>query len=561
MDVNAQLASFSEERDIAEENRRAKENPTYKVPSSGSGFVSTPNSKTMFIQAPPSESSGRLRSSIPAVGDSPATLTYQSMLADMKRIEAEQDPEKRLMAVSLLKGSIEGTIATTAGILQSNANAQYGVQDLEASLQQNLASDRADPKYHLFLSDSPATVKVREQLNQARTQARIAATDMISQSPELAAMNGAMGVFLQKETSIAMKLFNEQGKQKDKAEMAMEKAGVRGIAVGKLFNPGYTDQQAAIYAVSNSTDKNFQAVVDNIDNPEALKELAVSGVAQARTALIEKHAGIVAPNSLEGKHRAKMKAETELKALDYFTNNPTGRDKIISLFSTDPDKNKKLKESIEAKLMLAPTNAARGETERLIYGELAKAQIAQANAKEFQDNITTWSPKAMGIIENSPSLKRIVDSLRPHGVVGLDKILASISQMASKEEKSKALNELLLSVKEGAGEANKGIFGNVGSELQFTGKIQAMVAGASLGPSGSTSSGKSIVDFMGTGVNILGDIVREGLYRPALTLGAVPGAALSTPVGTGYLGKVDRRAAQLATDVIGESRILGDPNK
>lgn len=544
---NAEVSKLQAERDAIETQRRDAENAIYEVssPSMGSGFVSNPGATTNFIKSSTPTPTGQLKSSIPAAGDSFESFSYKSMLSQMDAIDKEQDPEKRLRSVSLLQGAIEGHIAAAAGKLQTVADGRFGIPDLEASLQENINADRTDPNYHLYLADSPATAQVRNQLLQARTQSRAAAGDMITQSPELAAMQGAMKIFLSKESQIAMKLFGQQQKDKDKTDLAMEKAGVRGIAVGKLFNPGYTDQQAATYAVANSGDKNFQNVVDNIDNPEALKGLSLSGNAQASTALIEMHSKLTAPDGVEGQQIAKRKAAQELKGLDYFTNTPEGRIELLNSYSVDPDIRKKKKEEIDAIILTAPTKDQR-ELERLLYSDLATKQIAVTNARTFESNIATWSPSVTSAMEKSPILKPIIDSLKPHGSVSLDRLLGSISAMSDKQAKQVALNELLMNVKEAVEKANIGIFGNVGSELLFTGRIQAALAGVRIG-----GRGTSVLDYLGMGVNVAGEGLDTYLNRPTLEVLALPGAALSADIGAGYFGQVKTRMEQAAASVLG----------
>jgi hypothetical protein len=410
----------------------------------------------------------------------PNAITKESILKGMQEVEKDTDPVSRLNKLTLLNGTIDSHLATQTQKLADVADGMFQVKQLEQSLQENMIADRASPNYHLFLSDSPVTAKVRNDLDVARQQARATTSDLVSKSPQLQELQGMQKIFISKESIITGQMMANQGKEKDKNEFNIARAGTSGIQTAQLLDPALdTPEKAAVFAMANSNDKNFQAVADNLNNPPALIDQAVHGNPLAVTATTKLHAQMMAPTDPVQQKVEEKKAQSYLNDVKRFSTTSEGKAELMKLAFPDPEAAKKFtSDVIQSTLSVSGKDKVNAESQA--YQGLAIKVMEAKNKERFLNDVTTWSPSVKGQLLSSPTIKPIIESLAPHGDVSVDKIVGSIAAMSDKTQQKAAMNEMLMYLGNATDEANKGIFGNVGSTLAMQNKMQEVLARASL---------------------------------------------------------------------------------
>lgn len=133
---------------------------------------------------------------IPASNTSNAGRASTSSLAALlDSATRETDPEKRRNLSDQIHVGFASYKARALAAAQSYAESKSGVPELERQLRDSEASDRADPQWQSFRSDSPITSGIRSQLMAAREQANRSAAGLLETNAEYARMRARYSVF------------------------------------------------------------------------------------------------------------------------------------------------------------------------------------------------------------------------------------------------------------------------------------------------------------------------------------------------------------------------------
>lgn len=127
--------------------------------------------------------------------------------ASMQAIQAEQDPVARAQMFADLQTQAATFKSTLWANSLKSAEQKLGIPELEATLAQNEALDRSDPKWKQFQSDSPITARIRQQLLRQRAVADEEAKRSLQGNVTLASMDS--------QIAAATNIFNRMEKQQD----------------------------------------------------------------------------------------------------------------------------------------------------------------------------------------------------------------------------------------------------------------------------------------------------------------------------------------------------------
>lgn len=140
--------------------------------------------------------------------------TSTGIQAAIQALMKEEDPNAKIAMYGRLQTEVGNLKAQLWQDAFGQASNKLGVPQLEAMLRENEAADRADPKWNLYRSDSPATAKVRAQLMGIRGQVDNEAKNYLAGNTTLAGADSQL--------KLAGTLLERQLQQMDRAKQAGE---------------------------------------------------------------------------------------------------------------------------------------------------------------------------------------------------------------------------------------------------------------------------------------------------------------------------------------------------
>lgn len=407
----------------------------------------------------------------------PEDMSYENFAKARSSLSSITDIEQRGIKVAELIGSVQAHARKQYGDIADTANRMYGVQELEKTLQQAIEEDKADPSYHLFLSDSPITAKIRTDLDQARQNATIKSKDLYDQNPELARLETEAKMLAESEVRLMNLMENrlyraeakadvKAQKDEDKAMREIAMAGSNGVKIAELVDPGLnTDEKKAIWFNTKvKQDPDLGVLANGMNSPEGLidavlytKSTVVPDVASSL------HAQVVAPNNPALQEVEKNKAFLELTKLKKDINNPVTRDKILEdVYPNKLERETQIK-TLQLKTMnMAPKDALAAETS--FYRDMALISLSKKKASMMVSDVTSWDAATVENLNRSPTLAPVLVAAKTSGLQpSLENLIATIYKIPDLATRQARIAELRQLANTAVNQQNKGLYGQVPS--------------------------------------------------------------------------------------------------
>lgn len=388
---------------------------------------------------------------------------YSQFKARTVVIDKIDDLPTRGTEVSNLAGDVAGYLAQARVGISKTAEGIYGVPELEKTLVEREAADRASPNYKYFLSDSPVTAKVRTDLEQARTFARQKAADLEKQSPEMAKLDIESRAFLATQDKITTGMMNKSTAQADRDLNMIAQVGIDAIQVGKDLNPGYTEAESAKFMLTARTDPVIRQLVDATasNSSEALVGVALANnSARADQLVANKQAVAVAagnPALIEG---AKARALSDIRDMRKMTTDPVRMQKLLARVYTPDDLEKT--NSIRAERSLSLSPAQRLKEEQDFYRNAVLVDKSKTHLANIVTSVNNWDANTLAKVQSDPDMTALISAVGKEGIPpSLENLVGKVMLIPDNKVKAATISKLKDYVKQTVDVNNRGLYGQV----------------------------------------------------------------------------------------------------
>src|SRR4030043_145232 len=227
-------------------------------------------------------------------------LSYQKFAEERSKLSSIENIEERGIKASELIGSVQAHVSKTYADTAKTAEAMYGIPELEKALNARILADKKDILYWKYLSDSPITAKIRNDLEQARSLAVGKSKDLINQNPELARLESEAKMLGESEIRLMSLMENRSYKAENKAMQEIAKAGSNGTKIAATLDPALDteEKQATWFNNRVKQDPDLGVLATNMNSSEGMLDSVIYTKSGAVTDVVSSlHAQAKAPNN------------------------------------------------------------------------------------------------------------------------------------------------------------------------------------------------------------------------------------------------------------------------
>jgi len=391
----------------------------------------------------------------------------------MKAIQAEPDLQTREAMLNTFQADVGEIQTKELNKFRAIAEGQLGIPTLRQQLAASETTDKQDPYYHMFLSDSPQTMKIRQALAIAEQRAMGQTQELATRDPMFIRRGLEVKGFIDRQNKFITDRYLQESRIADRKEMKDEDRAAlqqqtigaltpQGLDILKSQFPGVEDGEVAIRALpllKGPKKEEWAAVLDPSQTPQGLLRMSVLGSAIPDSYIVKKQ------SDATGESPQVVQAELD-RMRKYVAGNGKEIYETVQQFGTSEEK-KTFKTLYDSHL----AGLTKGK-EAVVQWQDTKAgwmidMMGRAKANAFFGNVNGWSN----------SLKELPDAdkiLEANPAMNLEKFIQQYALAGSRSERKarvKAIEDI--AVKE-ANRLNSGIYGaNVVDKSTLKAKLNA----------------------------------------------------------------------------------------
>lgn len=391
----------------------------------------------------------------------------------MKAIQAEPDIRKQEAMLNTFQADVGEIQTKELNKFRAIAEGQLGIPTLRQQLAASEMTDKQDPYYHMFLSDSPQTMKIRQALALAEQRAMGQTQELATRDPMFIRRGLEVKGFIDRQNKFITDRYLQESRIADRKEMKDEDRAAlqqqtigaltpQGLDILKSQFPGVEDGEVAIRALpllKGPKKEEWAAVLDPSQTPQGLLRMSVLGSAIPDSYIVKKQSDATgeSPQVVQD-DLARMKKIVAGNGKELYD--------TVQKFGT-PKEKEAFKALYESNLM-----GANKTKDANIQWQDAKAgwmidMMGRTKANAFFGNVNGWQNSLRAL----PDADKILDA---NPAVNLEKFIQQYALAGSRSDRKarvKAIEDI--AVKE-ANRLNSGIYGaNVVDKSTLKAKLNA----------------------------------------------------------------------------------------
>ena len=391
----------------------------------------------------------------------------------MKAIQAEPDLSVREAMLNTFQADVGEIQTKELNKFRAIAEGQLGIPTLRQQLASSEMTDKQDPYYHMFLSDSPQTMKIRQALAIAEQRAMGQTQELATRDPMFIRRGLEVKGFIDRQNKFITDRYLQESRITDRKEMKEEDRDAaaqqvigaitpQGLEILRTQFPGTEDKEVALRALplmKGPRKEEWAAVLDPSQTPQGLLRMSVLGSAIPDSYIVKKQSDATGESPAavqQDLERMKKTVAGDGKAL--YEN--------VQKFGTAEEK-KTFKALYESHVAgLTKGKEAQAQWQDTKAGWMID-MMGRAKANAFFGNVNGWSTS----LRSLPDADKILEA---NPAMNLEKFIQQYALAGSRSERKarvKAIEDI--AVKE-ANRLNSGIYGpNVVDRASLKAKLNA----------------------------------------------------------------------------------------
>ena len=401
----------------------------------------------------------------------------------MKAIQAEPDIRKQEAMLNTFQADVGEIQTRELNKFRAIAEGQLGIPTLRQQLAASEMTDKQDPYYHMFLSDSPQTMKIRQALAIAEQRAMGQTQELATRDPMFIRRGLEVKGFIDRQNKFITDRYLQESRIADRKEMkeedrvALQQQTIgaltpQGLDVLKSQFPGVEDGEVAIRALpllKGPKKEEWAAVLDPSQTPQGLLRMSVLGSAIPDSYLVKKQ------SEATGESPQVVQAELD-RMRKYVAGNGKEIYETVQQFGTSEEK-KAFKALYDSHL----AGLTKGK-EAAVQWQDTKAgwmidMMAKVKANSFFGNVNSWGnalrtlPDAGAILDKKPAIP-------------LTEFLWEYALNAPAEQRAARMQAVQQLATREADKINSGIYG---ANVIDKATLKAKIAAATIMQTGNTA--------------------------------------------------------------------------
>ena len=334
----------------------------------------------------------------------------------MKAIQEEPDIRKQEAMLNTFQADVGEIQTRELNKFRAIAEGQLGIPTLRQQLAASEMTDKQDPYYHMFLSDSPQTMKIRQALAIAEQRAIGQTQELATRDPMFIRRGLEVKGFIDRQNKFITDRYMQESriadrkamKEEDRAALQQQTIGAltpQGLDVLKSQFPGVEDGEVAIRALpllKGPKKEEWAAVLDPSQTPQGLLRMSVLGSAIPDPYIVKKQ------SEATGESPQVVQAELD-RMRKYVAGSGKEIYETVQQFGTSEEK-KAFKALYDSHL----AGLTKGK-EAAVQWQDTKAgwmidMMAKVKANSFFGNVNSWGnalrtlPDAGAILDKKPTI-------------------------------------------------------------------------------------------------------------------------------------------------------------
>lgn len=401
----------------------------------------------------------------------------------MKAIQAEPDIRKQEAMLNTFQADVGEIQTKELNKFRAIAEGQLGIPTLRQQLAASEMTDKQDPYYHMFLSDSPQTMKIRQALALAEQRAMGQTQELATRDPMFIRRGLEVKGFIDRQNKFITDRYLQESRIADRKEMKDEDRAAlqqqtigaltpQGLDILKSQFPGVEDGEVAIRALpllKGPKKEEWAAVLDPSQTPQGLLRMSVLGSAIPDSYIVKKQ------SDATGESPQVVQAELD-RMRKYVAGNGKEIYETVQQFGTSEEK-KAFKALYDSHLAgLTKGNEAAIQWKDTKAGWMID-MMAKVKANSFFGNVNSWGnalrtlPDAGAILDKKPAIP-LTDFLQEYAL------------NAPAEERSARMQAVQQLATREADKINSGIYG---ANVIDKATLKAKIAAATIMQTGNTA--------------------------------------------------------------------------
>jgi hypothetical protein len=401
----------------------------------------------------------------------------------MKAIQAEPDLSTREAMLNTFQADVGEIQTKELNKFRAIAEGQLGIPTLRQQLASSEMTDKQDPYYHMFLSDSPQTMKIREALAIAEQRAMGQTQELATRDPMFIRRGLEVKGFIDRQNRFITDRYLQESRITDRKEMKEEDRDAaaqqvigaitpQGLEILRTQFPGTDDKEVALRALplmKGPRKEEWAAVLDPSQTPQGLLRMSVLGSAIPDSYVVKKQSDATGESPAavqQDLERMKKTVAGDGKAL--YEN--------VQKFGTAEEKKtfKALYESHVAGLTKGKDAQAQWMDTKAGW---MIDMMGRAKANAFFGNVNGWSTS----LRSLPDADKILDKGE---AVDLTTFLQEYALNAPAEQRAARMQAVQQIATKEADRINSGIYG---AGIVDKGILKAKIAAALIMQTGTTA--------------------------------------------------------------------------
>jgi hypothetical protein len=401
----------------------------------------------------------------------------------MKAIQEEPDLSTREAMLNTFQADVGEIQTKELNKFRAIAEGQLGIPTLRQQLASSEMTDKQDPYYHMFLSDSPQTMKIRQALAIAEQRAMGQTQELATRDPMFIRRGLEVKGFIDRQNKFITDRYLQESRITDRKEMKEEDRDAaaqqvigaitpQGLEILRTQFPGTEDKEVALRALplmKGPRKEEWAAVLDPSQTPQGLLRMSVLGSAIPDSYVVKKQSDATGESPAAvavDLERMKKTVAGDGKAL--YEN--------VQKFGTAEEK-KTFKALYESHVAgLTKGKEAQAQWMDTKAGWMID-MMGRAKANAFFGNVNGWSTS----LRSLPDADKILDKGE---AVDLTTFLQEYALNAPAEQRAARMQAVQQIATKEADRINSGIYG---AGIVDKGILKAKIAAATIMQTGTTA--------------------------------------------------------------------------
>ena len=401
----------------------------------------------------------------------------------MKAIQAEPDLSTREAMLNTFQADVGEIQTKELNKFRAIAEGQLGIPTLRQQLASSEMTDKQDPYYHMFLSDSPQTMKIRQALAIAEQRAMGQTQELATRDPMFIRRGLEVKGFIDRQNKFITDRYLQESRITDRKEMKEEDRDAaaqqvigaitpQGLEILRTQFPGTEDKEVALRALplmKGPRKEEWAAVLDPSQTPQGLLRMSVLGSAIPDSYVVKKQSDATGESvQTVAADLEKMKKTVAGDGKALYEN--------VQKFGTAEEKKtfKALYESHVAGLTKGKDAQAQWMDTKAGW---MIDMMGRAKANAFFGNVSSWSTS----LRSLPDADKILDKGE---AVDLTTFLQEYALNAPAEQRAARMQAVQQIATKEADRINSGIYG---AGIVDKGTLKAKIAAATIMQTGTTA--------------------------------------------------------------------------